>query len=326
MKNYPVALTVLLVLLITNSCNDTSVPSSLNCDRVCLESYADKYLDAVINHDPTKISLSQSVKFTENGQRLAIGDGLWNTANARGSYNLYVADPQTGQIGLFGTIRENDEPALLALRLKIENDLITEIETIVARDTSAALLLEKLGKPHPVYLQDIPEEERLSREDLIKVSNMYFTGLEKNDGKGIYPFTDDCNRIENGQQTTNNPMDNPETGFDFRGLGAREQFESGFFRFVTRIRDRRFMLVDEERGLVFAFVFFDHAGNVQNFELTNGQTVSINVIRPWTWEIAEIFKIEKGLIRQIEVVSIEAPYGMNSGWSEWEDGLSSRIQ
>jgi hypothetical protein len=60
--------------------------------------------------------------------------------------------------------------------------------------------------------------------------------------------------------------------------------------------------------------------------LTNGQTIPIGVKRPWTWEIAELFKVEKGLIRQIEVVSRECPYGMNSGWSSWEDGLSSRAR
>ena len=35
---------------------------------------------------------------------------------------------------------------------------------------------------------------------------MYFAGLEKNDGKGEYPFTDDCVRIEGGMQTTGVPL------------------------------------------------------------------------------------------------------------------------
>lgn len=48
--------------------------------------------------------------------------------------------------------------------------------------------------------------------------------------------------------------------------------------------------------------------------------------RPFTWEIAELFKIERGKIRQIEAVLDQAPYGMGSGWSSREDALSSRIQ
>ena len=33
---------------------------------------------------------------------------------------------------------------------------------------------------------------------------------------------------------------------------CREQFESGLLHFVSRIRDRRYVAVDEERGLVVA--------------------------------------------------------------------------
>ena len=34
---------------------------------------------------------------------------------------------------------------------------------------------------------------------------MYFSGMQENDGKGVYPFADDCNRIENGSFSTNAP-------------------------------------------------------------------------------------------------------------------------
>jgi len=44
---------------------------------------------------------------------------------------------------------------------------------------------------------------------------------------------------------------------------------------------------------------------------------------PWTWQIAEMFRIEKGRIRQIEAILLRAPYGMTSGWSSWEDSMSS---
>jgi hypothetical protein len=51
----------------------------------------------------------------------------------------------------------------------------------------------------------VPAADRMSREDLIKTANVYFSGMEKNDGKGVYHFTDDCNRIENGSRSTNVP-------------------------------------------------------------------------------------------------------------------------
>jgi hypothetical protein len=296
-----------------------------SCDRACLNDLVDQYLAALVARNSADLPLADEVKFTENGQRLEPGDGLWNTASGLGTYKLYMADPQAGQVGFFGTIRETGTPAILALRLKVENRQITEIETLVARDKTGAQRLEKLGHPHPVFLQTIPAAERVSREALVKTANMYFTGLERNDGQGVYPFTDDCNRIENGKQTTNNPAQD-DRPFDIEALACKAQFETGFFRFVTRIRDRRFVVVDPERGLVLAFVFFDHAGNIPTVTLSNGQTIPINITRPWTWEIAEVFKVERGLIRQIEAVLGEVPYGMNSGWSSWAEGMSSRAR
>jgi hypothetical protein len=299
----------------------SSAAAARPCDRHCLETFIDDCLSALIAHDPSGLPLADTVKFTENGQRLNIGDGLWNTASARGPHKLYVADPEARQVGFFGTIRENGTPAILALRLKLVDREIAEIESLVARDEKEALKLEAMGAPHPALTSAVPRSERLSREELVKIANMYFVGLERNDGKGIYPFSDDCNRIENGQQTTNRPSENPGP-FDVSALGCKAQFESGFFRFVTRIRDRRFVVIDEERQLVLAFVFFDHAGNVPTVTLANGRTIPIGVSRPWTWEIAELFKIENRLIRYIQAVIRESAYGMNSGWSTWEEGLS----
>jgi hypothetical protein len=300
-------------------------PAAVPCNRACLIRLIDTYLDALAARDPSRLPLAKNVKFTENGQRLVPGDGLWNTAGSRGSYSLVVADVRAGQADCFCTIRENGAPAILALRLKVADRKILEVETVVARDTAGALRLEKLGSPHPVFLEIVSASKRASRGELVCTADLYFTGLERNDGRGVYPFTDDCERIENGKQTTHNPSKIPRP-FDVDALGCKEQFESGFFGFVTRIRDRRFVAVDEERGLALAFVFFDHAGNVPSVRLTNGLTVPIGVARPWTWEIAELFKVEDGLIRRVEAVVQEAPYGMNSGWSGWEEGLSGRVR
>jgi hypothetical protein len=44
---------------------------------------------------------------------------------------------------------------------------------------------------------------------------------------------------------------------------------------------------------------------------------------PWAWQIAEVFKIEHGLIGPVESVLHQVPYGMGSGWSTWEEAMSS---
>ena len=113
-----------------------------------------------------------------------------------------------------------------------------------------------------------------------------------------------------------------------RPLGAAtKQFQSGLLHFVTRVRDRRFLVVDRERGLVLGFAFFDHAaGKTRTFKTPDGRTVTSGPTTPWTWEIAELFKIENGKIRQIEAVLDHSPYGMGSGWSTWEQSMSSQAR
>jgi hypothetical protein len=346
-----------VALLVTIARGGWAQGGSGACDRACLESLVDKYLDAAIAHDPTQLPLARDVKFTENGVRLEVGDAHWKTVTGKGTYRLFVADPEAGQVAFIGTIREEargpgGSPSALALRLKVRNQQITEIETLVIRSTiaqnaggrgaapapaatpvytGAAVNLEKLGKPHHLFTEAVPPAERMSREDLIKTADMYFSGMEKNDGKGVYPFTDDCNRIENGSLSTNVPLREGETRPDPKtsnsyssNWSCKEQFESGLIHFVWRIHDRRYVAVDRERGLVFSFAFFDHAlGKDRTFKAPDGRTVTGGPVDPWTWQLAEMFKIEKGKMHQIEAVLQRAPYGMNSGWSSWEDGLSS---
>jgi len=354
----PVAFAV--ALLVMSAGGALAQGGSGTCDRACLEGFVDQYLDAVVAHDPKQLSLASNVKFTENGVRLQVGDAHWKTVIGKGTYRLFVTDPEAGQVAFIGTIREEargreGSPSAIALRLKVQNRQITEIETLVIRSaiaqtpgargagaapgpaattprySGAAVNLEKLGKPHHLFTEAVPPAERMTRDDLIKTANMYFSGMEKNDGKGVYPFTDDCNRIENGSPSTNVPVREGETRPDPRtsnsysgNWSCKEQFESGLIHFVWRIHDRRYVAVDRDRGLVFSFAFFDHAlGKDRTFQAPDGRTVTGGPVDPWTWQLAEMFKIEKGKIHQIEAVLERAPYGMNSGWSSWEDGLSS---
>src|SRR6202035_2599842 len=47
------------------------------CDRACLEGFVDQFLDGFVNHDPKLLPLSRNARYTENGQRLELGDGSW---------------------------------------------------------------------------------------------------------------------------------------------------------------------------------------------------------------------------------------------------------
>jgi hypothetical protein len=310
------------------------------CDRTCLEGFIDRYLDAVIANDPARVPLAGNVRYTENGQRLVVGDGLWRSMKAKGTYRLLVSDVEAGQAAYLGTIQEDGRtaseavPALIALRLKVARGQITEVELQIARSVDAAQRVEALGKPHALFTATIPSGERMSRADLIATADKYFTGMQQNDGKGDYPFAPDCSRIENGAQTTNQPTrtgevrPDPATSSNYSAQwSCLEQFESGLLHFVSRIRDRRYVAVDPERGLVLAYAFFDHfAGETRNFSTPTGRAVTAGPAQPWTWYIAELFRIENGKLRQIEAVLERVPYGMLSGWSTWEEGMSDRAR
>ena len=49
--------------------------------------------------------LALAVDHTEDGQELKLGDGIWGPTVTLGSYKLYFADPQAGQVGFFGTTK-----------------------------------------------------------------------------------------------------------------------------------------------------------------------------------------------------------------------------
>src|ERR1043165_3865398 len=60
------------------------------CDRACLISISDTYIDALVAKDPSKAPLAANVKYTENGQRLRPGDGFWNSVAGKGNYKVDI--------------------------------------------------------------------------------------------------------------------------------------------------------------------------------------------------------------------------------------------
>lgn len=293
------------------------------CDRTCLEGYMDRYLKAMLNQDVSDDLFARNVRFTENGIELPLGkEGLWWGMSGLGGYRFYVPDIETQQVAMIGTVKENmgnggvnddkGSNVAVAIRLKLVAGKITEVEQLAIRPAvqlggpagrgaapatpplSTGDRVAQMTKPHAVYFETIPEKERASREELVISANHYFTALARHDSKGYYPFTTDCLRFENGFVTTDDCL-KQFTGTSLNGI-------------VNRIRDRRFVAVDRERGIVFAFGFFDH--------------YRIN----WTWQLAELFKIENGKIRRIEAVFHQAPFGIPSGWSTFQQSISEDIQ
>jgi hypothetical protein len=307
---------ILCLAVLLSASASAQQPARPPCERACLQKWVDDYLVAMREQNPDPALFAPHVRFTENGVQLPFGtEGLWYAMSGIGNYKFYVPDIDTQQVAFLGTVRErgttqaDGDLVAIALRLKIRNQRITEIEQIVSRPSNVNSSrgdfpptgqgMEAMGAPHPMFTTPIPAKDRKSRAELIETANYYFTGLEQNDGKGYYPFTDDCVRFENavdvlargGTRTT-----------------CKKQFEEGLKGIVDRVRDRRFVAVDRERGIAFSFAFFDHH--------------RIN----WTWQIAELFRMENGQIRRIEAIFHQAPFGMPSGWSTHEQAMSSDVQ
>ncbi len=294
-----------------------------SCDRACLQGLAERYLAAMVAHDPSRAPLARHARFTENGVELPLPDGLWRTADSVQSYRLFVTDPQAGSVGFFVKARENGAPVLLATRLQIVHRRITEIESIASRlaatiggGPSAQPRVDQLGDhPRPQFLAVLPPSERRTRGQLIALVDSYYTGIENNTGERPPPFADDCLRLENGTQTTGRPL---RAGAEPGPLNysCTQAFGLGYYHEDTRIRSRRVLAVDVARGLVYAAVGMDHDATVRSYRLKNGRTVTVRNTAPWTWAAHEIFQINgAGEISQIEAVLLSVPYGMRPGWS-----------
>ena len=291
-----------------------------DCDhsRECLTGVMSAYLQALTKHDPASLPTTRNVKYTENGVRLTLGDGLWQTASAMPTYRLDVIDEEAGSVGMIGRISENGNNNWYGVRLKVEPDgKVSQIEALVNRSIGGGggpPVTTQNTEPHPLMAQVIPEKQRLSRAELARIGNTYFTGLDTEDSSKGIPFSKDCQRRENGTITANNPEAKQGS---MQWMGCKDQFDTGFSVIVTDIRERRFEVVDRTKGLAFGWGYFDHNGTVAKFTNTpdHKPADAPQLFRqPISFYIAEVFKVVDGNIRQIEAVLTTVPYEMDSGW------------
>jgi hypothetical protein len=264
-----------------------------SCDRACLQGIVDSYLDAMAKHDPSKLPVAASVRFTENGKELKLGEGFWKTAGAS-SYRLYALDPNSEDAAVQAVVAENGALDTFFVRLKLKNKKITEAETLVCRKGEAGFFApEKLTTAPAIYSALLPESEKTARAQLIKQASAYFTAVQSEGTKDYRaaPLAPDMNRFENGQQTTNVPvMGNP-------AMSGAEQLDKGVFKGLV-IDHRRFPVVDTERGVVVGLILM-HANR-------NGQMGGIL--------ISEMFKIAGNKIEQVQAVMVNVPNDSDTGW------------
>lgn len=306
-----IGICVLITVIMPGFCPGEEV----DCDRACLEGFVNLYLEALVARDPKRLPLTENARYTENGIELELGDGMWGPEIKLRDYRFYFADPAAGQVGFYGTLEEHGHPAILGLRLKVERRRISEMEAFVIRSTARGTFSD-VDNMHdiPLLTQALTPAQRRPREELIRIADSYFKGMVAGTDAPI-PFADDCVRIENGVVTANNPA--AETAIPMWKMSCREQFASGLTKVVTAVRERRFPVVDEERGLVYAMVRFDHHGRFKSITWNDGSVHPVNTPfdEPFSFQIGELFKIVDGKIRHIDALVFPVPYRMPTGWA-----------
>lgn len=301
----------------------------LPCDRACMEDLADRFLVALAGRNAASLPLAANARYTENGQEMGFDDGLWRTASEVGAYRHVFADPAGGQLGLFATLDENGRGLTMGVRIRLGPAVsseplgqITEVELVAYRTGSGPAWndagyaqLEEMKAPRPPWTDTVAPARRKSRQELMAIANHYFEAIENNDGKGYYPFTEDCDRLENGTYTTNRPGLIRMGDIDIGGMGCKAQFSTGLYGVVTRVHGRRFEVIDEERQAVLAFGVFDHCGCRPELTMPDGRVVRIaGFNRPSSILLAEAFAIRGDLIAQVEAVGTSVPYHSDTGW------------
>ncbi|HEY4342114.1 MAG TPA: hypothetical protein VGM97_19375 [Steroidobacteraceae bacterium] len=289
-----------------------------DCDRACLQQLAEQFIAAVIAHDVGKVPLAKGARYSENSVPLPIPDGFWKNATGVRPYRLYIADPDWGTIGFYARMYENGAPVIVSTRLRVYNHQITEVETVVTPERSrlgpggsAAAPTDYLGeKPRPEFTQLVPPAQRRTREQLMKIVNTYFTGIENNTGDKPPIFSSHCQRLEDGRPTSNVPVP-PGQERGGINMSCAEDLATGYHRNDNRIRSRRVMAVDVEHQVVMTSVYFDHENDapIHTYQLKNGKTVTVNDTSPSTLQAHETFSIDREGISQVEAVFTNVTYG-----------------
>lgn len=258
------------------------------CDRICLGLILDGYFVALADHDTSRLPLAPNVRVTENGVPSTVGEGLWKQAGEP-TYRLDAVDPVLESAASNAVIPENGTRVILFVRLKIVDEKITEIETLVIRPGEGQRSApEALIDPSPFHLF-VPVSLQASRDEMTMAVDAYLDSLATagTDAFRPSPMTDRARRVENGvapdatQQTSINN--------ELRRAQEADRF---------RVADRRNVVLDEGRGVILV-MGITNRGNPPRRQI-----------------MAQFFKVADGMIQDIQatVYDLDNPAVQGPGW------------
>lgn len=256
------------------------------------------FLDSIVANDPALAPLADDARFTEDTVERPVGAGIWATASSRGDYRTDFLDVRQQTAAVHTRLEENGEPVLFAARLKVEDREITEIETMVVRGRSEAMLFaaDALSGPSVAFTTPPPKDQLMSRAEMIEIAERYPAGLRGGSfaAAGL-PVADGAYRLENGVR-----MAGP--GCTFQAPSCEDLLNQA----IPTLREIEgyVVAVDEENGTVLMRLDFGR-GSLMG----PGQGGAPQVLVTF-----EAFKIYGGEVHAVEAVFESMPADSPTGW------------
>lgn len=270
------------------------------CDRECLRGAITAYLNALVRHDISQLPLAEKVRITEDSIEKTIDKvGLVRSVTKVRGYRQDFLDERQGIAGCDVVVEESGAPVLLVVRLKIESEKITELETVATRSRADGAIFRIDGLENTTAeMNYAPKKSQLgSREEMIRIALLYPAGLEAESFVKVdAPFTPEAYRLENGEVMAGPDCKRNEGCKNIKtqplGGGSRGKVET------------RVAAVDERMGIVWLRM----AWGGDRPPRDGGQPTQLAV-----WES---FKIYDGKIHAVEAFMKNLPVNLGSGWSQ----------
>jgi hypothetical protein len=269
-----------------------NVAQAVPCDRDCLAGFVTKYVDALLARNPAALPLAADVKFTEDTKELKLGEGVWKKNLKPTQYRRDILDVRQGTAISFLVLEENNAPILYVVRLKIDDNKISEIESTVVMNKEEGMLFnpDNLKTVRPEMLAKPEKSQMNTRDEMIKIAVTYPEGLKVGSFVKVdSPMKQDAYRYENG-----NLMAGPGCTF-FKGCDVMKT------QTIPKLSGLRYrvMAVDEELGVVSIRMNFGPGS------LFSGKG---------ELDVWHSFKIFDGQIHAAEAYCETVPPGTKSGW------------
>lgn len=281
------------------------------CDEACLTDLANRYMDAVVKHDPKGLPWAERVGYAENGVKLRIGEGSWVTIDARGKAPVVVADPENGHVVWIGSVNDHGQPGFYAMDMEVEGRKIAAVNAVIRRQQGRP----PFGDP-VAFAHDAKFGARLGRDAATPANAMvvlvegFFNSQAASDGTVLTTIGEGCQLIENGVPMTGNLP--AAAGGD---AACDTALKRGLFQEYEAVR-RQIVAVDGARGVVAAIGYRDLPGASTSFVASDGTAYAAEAKYPRSVAFVTLFKIEGGKIARIETVANEVPYLMPFPWTE----------